>query len=214
MAGLTTSSARLFRLLVLGTAGVGTAWQPSSQPSHGDYYRRRHVNVGGWHTQATSTHFPLSTSAVPTEPKAQLDSAFSAWGEGVREAERAEAERAEAERRQQLLARQINRLAHPDVHLQLVYEGVSRRAVLPGSAKTDALRGVAIRAHSGLSGQQNLRFFLNGAKLPLGVALSESPLANTCDCDVHVLATRGAAAVPGAWWGGAGHTTGDRRYVS
>lgn len=106
-------------------------------------------------------------------PKMSIDAAFTNW--------------ADEQQSQAIMQRELNRLAHPDVPLRLVFEGISQRAVIPGSAMTDALHDEAARLHN-LDTNQKLSFSLKGAMLPLGVPISESPLSNTQDLEVFVAA--------------------------
>ena len=93
--------------------------------------------------------------------------------------------------------RAVNRLAHPDVPLRLVFQGNAKPCILPGGATIDDLRGEAIRLHN-LDSQKQFRFVLGGVKLRAGAAISETPLANTEDLDVVVL-PQAAAVTGGAW---------------
>ena len=120
-------------------------------------------------------------------PNSQIDLAFKA-------AYKQQLSQAIMQRQASQLQSEVNRLAHPDVPLQLVFRGVARPAIIPGSATTDALHPLATRLHK-LSGRQALEFFLNGAVLPLGVPVSESPLANTENLEVHVRAAQSAAVM-------------------
>ena len=104
------------------------------------------------------------------DPK--LLDAFSSW----REDQEAEA----------LVQREVNRLAHPDVPLWFVFEGIAQAAVIPGAAKIDALHHEACRLHN-LDVNQKLIFRINGKMLPLGVDISESPLAKTQNLQVQVV---------------------------
>jgi hypothetical protein len=120
-------------------------------------------------------------------PKQQLDTAFlDALHEQQKQA--------------QALQRQVNRLAHPDVPLRLIWEGKAQRAVIKGSATTDSLRMQAIRLH-GLDGHQQLKFILHGSTLNMGIAISESRLANTQDLDVHITPLgRVSKSGSASWW--------------
>ena len=76
-----------------------------------------------------------------------------------------------------------------------VRRSLSRRGLSPffslacatRSATTDALRAEAARLHDLDAEQQQLQFYVDGRKLPAGIAISESPLANTADLEVHVV---------------------------
>jgi len=114
----------------------------------------------------------------------QVDAAFRTWQQQQQLSE-------------ELMHRAVNRLAHPDVPLRLVFQGNAKPCTLPGSATIDDLRGEAIRLHN-LDGQKQFRFVLGGVKLRAGVAISETPLANTEDLDVVVL-PQAAAVTGGAW---------------
>jgi len=105
-------------------------------------------------------------------PKQQLDAAFATWHEKQHSQGRMQCE--------------VNRLSHPDIPLWLVFEGLAQPTVLPGSAKTDAIQSEAARLHN-LDVRQRLRFVLEGQMLPLGMAISESPLANSKNLKVHVM---------------------------
>lgn len=83
---------------------------------------------------------------------------------------------------------EVKRLASPDVPLWIVFEGAAQPAVLPGSGKTDALHDEASRLHN-LDPSQKLRFLLEDDELHLGVPIAESPLANSQDLQVRVMAT-------------------------
>lgn len=96
------------------------------------------------------------------------------------------------QRSQDRMKLMVNRLAHPDVPVRLVYNGNVQPTVLPGSATTNTLASEAIRLYK-LDADSTLTFSVkNGAKLPLGIAISESPLANTSDLDVLVAVAQ--------WW--------------
>jgi hypothetical protein len=98
---------------------------------------------------------------------------------------------AQAFARQQSMSameREIKRLASPDVPVWVVFEGASQPAVLPGSGTTDALHQEASRLHN-LDPAQKLRFLLDNDELQLGVPIVESPLANSQDLQVRVMAT-------------------------
>jgi len=111
--------------------------------------------------------------APPTRlPKQQLDVAFANWHE--------------EQHSQGRMHREVNRLSHPDVPLWLVFEGLAQPTVLRGSAKTDAIHSEAARLHN-LDARQRLRFVLEGQMLPPGMAISESPLANSKNMKVHVM---------------------------
>lgn len=84
------------------------------------------------------------------------------------------------------LEREIKRLAHTDVPLWFVFEGTAQPGVIPGSGTTSALHNEAARVHD-LDVNQRLRFLLDGKVLPVGVDISESPLANTENLAVHVM---------------------------
>ena len=74
-------------------------------------------------------------------PKHQMDAAFTSW----KEQQQALIAR---ERQQALMEREIKRLAHPDVKMWLVFEGLAQPAVICGSEKTDAIHREAARLHS------------------------------------------------------------------
>lgn len=101
---------------------------------------------------------------------------------------------------QRVVEREVSRIVHPDVPVHLVFKGRAARAVLPGSATTGALRAEAARV-LGLGGE--LKFILNGPsddstwgewpaqnRLRSGIPISESPLANTRDREILVLAAK------------------------
>jgi hypothetical protein len=134
--------------------------------------------------------------STPGAARLQIDRAFSKW-----------------QRQQQLspearMQRYINRLACPDVPVRLSYEGVPKAAILPGSGTTDVLHRVAARLYA-LDAQAQLSFSVRGAPIPGGVAISETPLADSTDLEVVVTATpwyqstgrratrRTAALIPG-----------------
>ena len=93
----------------------------------------------------------------------------------------------EKQRSQAMMQRAINKLAHPDVPLWLVFEGIAQPAVIPGSATTNVLHGEAARLHN-LDANQRLNFIFNGQKVPLGIDMCDSPLANSQNQQVHVRA--------------------------
>lgn len=137
----------------------------------------------------------LSPSA--RSPTPQLDAAFTAW----RKEQRAQA------LMQAHVQRQVNRLAHPDVNVQLVFEGRALPATVPGSATVDYLRYEAARLHK-LVGHNQLHFVLDGETLPSATPISESPLAGSQDLEVVVH----ASGLPGGdWYSGAASTGGHRR---
>ena len=107
-------------------------------------------------------------------PPQQLEAAFSTWGK--------------EQASQALLQKEINRLAHPDVPLWIVFEHVAQPAVIPGHAAdvVKALHRETCRLH-GLASEQQFRFVLNGKILPPKVAISESALANTEHLEVNVM---------------------------
>ena len=76
------------------------------------------------------------------------------------------------------MEREVKRLACPDVQCWLVFEGTAQPLTIPGSATTDVLQDEATRLHN-LEAGQRLSFLVNGASLPLGKDISETPLANT-----------------------------------
>ena len=88
--------------------------------------------------------------------------------------------------KEELIASELSRLSLPDVPLWLVFEDVAQPIVLPGSATTSALHAAASAAHN-LDPNQRIHFRLKGKPLPLGVALAESPLAQTRNLHVHVV---------------------------
>ena len=105
------------------------------------------------------------------QPKEDFDTAFASWRE--------------QQLSQDCMQRMVKQLAHPDVPLWLVFEGIALPTVLPGSATTDALHTEVTRLYN-LDRDQKFRFSVCGATLPFGVAISESPLANSQDLNVHV----------------------------
>ena len=94
-------------------------------------------------------------------------------------------------RKRTLMEREIKRLAHPDIPLKLVFQGTAKRAIIPGAATTNALCGAATRVHN-LDRHGELNFIVDGKQLPLGIPISESPLANSRDVEVVVVAA--------TWW--------------
>ena len=58
---------------------------------------------------------------------------------------------------------------------------------ISGSATTDALRLEAVRLHNLDAELQQLKFYVDGMKLPAGIAISESVLADTKDVEVTVV---------------------------
>jgi len=129
-----------------------------------------------------SSHTPFSTSQAPTQGAPSLDAAFSSW---------AKKHDSQTER----MISEVNRLAHPDVPVWLNYEGQIRPAIVPGSAKVDQLQRIVTRLHR-LDRHEQLNFIVNGAPLPKGVAISETPLANSRMQEVQVTAA--------PWWSKAG----------
>jgi hypothetical protein len=113
-----------------------------------------------------------STPVLEHRTEKPLELAFTAWRE--------------QQISHELVHREVNRLAHPDVPLWLIFEGIAQPVVLRGSATTDELHDAASHLHS-LDANQKLRFLLNGRALPLGVAVSESALANTRNLEVRVV---------------------------
>lgn len=139
-------------------------------------------NFGGWRHTA---HYPTEIIALPVvmvdEPSAAPDS-----NEVDDEAmDVAFAAMFERERSQEIIQREVNKLSLPDVPLWLIFENVAQPVVLPGKATTDVLHAEAARLHN-LDPNQRIRFFLNGAMLPLGVDISATPLAKTRNLHVEV----------------------------
>ena len=117
-----------------------------------------------------------------------------------------------------LLRTQINSMACPDVNVRVVFEGIAKPTVLPGSARctTAALSGAATRLHK-LDTHQKLRFNVGGYTLPMNLPVSESPLANTQDLEVLVMGTSGfpaRRADGSSWWSGAAAPSGHRGSAS
>ena len=143
------------------------------------------------------------------EPSTQ--SAFTDWRE---QQERQDFFGEASAHYQERVQRAVNRLAHPDVPLKIVFEGIAVPAVIPGNATTDALFKEATRLHS-LDPKQKLRFVIKGKKpvLYMGVPISDTPLAGTRNLEVLVMpALAGAVRRKGAdWWANAGTGSGHRR---
>ena len=116
-------------------------------------------------------HAQPNQTPAGRSPKPQLDAAFATWHKQQREV--------------QLMQREVNRLSHPDVPLWLIFEGIAQPTVIAGSARMHDVHLEAARLHN-LDADQKLRLVLEGAALPLGVAISESPLANTKNQKVHI----------------------------
>lgn len=143
-----------------------------------------------------------SASCYNVPSKTGLDAAFTNWHKQQNSAA--------------LMQKQVNRLAHPDVKLWLVFQGSAQPAVLPGSATTAALHRAAARLHN-LDPHQQLRFVLNGMTLPPGRPISETALANSRNLEVFVMSGEAVAVRRGpdssggsAWWSGAGAASGHR----
>ena len=117
---------------------------------------------------------PQSRNAIP---KKQLDRAFHAW----------KIKQTPEVRLQTLVQREVNRIPHPDIPIRLVFDGVAESTTISGSATTDALRLEAVRLHNLDAELQQLKFYVNGMKLPAGTAISESVLADTKDVEVTVV---------------------------
>jgi len=171
--------------------------------------------LGFW-SSASCLHAP------PTRPgKQQFDAAFTSWREQQLFAERKSSFFLEAERRATtLLQSKVNRLAHPDVPVHLIFEGNAEPTVLPGTATTDILYDEATRLHN-LDANQKLRFVLNGTALPMNIPISESSLANSYNLEVLIMAAnavqvrRAVGTTSGdSWWSGASTGGGQRRTAS
>lgn len=87
------------------------------------------------------------------------------------------------------MQREINRLACPDLPLWLTFEGITQHTVVSGSASTAALHNEVARLHN-LDPDQPFRFIVSAPEgqitLPPGMALSETPLANSENLEVQV----------------------------
>ena len=88
---------------------------------------------------------------------------------------------------QDQMQRVVKQLAHPDVPVWLVFENIAQPAILAGSTTTDDLHAEVTRLFN-LDRDQKFRFSLNGKALPLGLAISESPLCNSQNLKVYVQA--------------------------
>lgn len=98
---------------------------------------------------------------------ASMHDAFSSWGK--------------AQHAEELLKKQINQLAHPDLKVWVVFEGVAQPAVIPGSGTTCALVDQTAKLHN-LDRDQEFRFLLHGKYLvEMGIPVSESPLSDFQD---------------------------------
>ena len=158
--------------------------------------------------------------ASTTIRKSQLDVAFAAWRKKQVSTARVwtqmEANALQVVSENEIMQKMVNELAHPDVPLRIVFEGVPKKAVLKGDATTNALQHLACKLH-GLEANQNLRFMVNGVSVTPGIPIRETSLANTENLDVHVMSAeaikvrRSASAVSGgSWWSGAAPPQGHR----
>lgn len=125
-----------------------------------------------------SAAFQASTPKVPSTPVLSamepIDAAFNVWHD--------------RQRSQEHMRREVNRLAHPDVPLWLVFEGIAQPTVVSGCETTDMLQREATRLFN-LQPDQRLQFFCGSTVLPLGAAISSTPLANTRNVQVRVKAS-------------------------
>lgn len=158
----------------------------------------------GFLSGASALYVPAVNAQKPS-----LSAAFTAWSQEQLFVDRRSSFFSSAEDAYyELLKRKVNHVAHPDVPLQLFFEGMAKPAVVPGDATTDVLRTEAIRLYQ-LQPNEQLRFVVNGKTLPLGVPIMESALANTENLDVLVVAGSAISArtcdVLGgtSWWEGA-----------
>ena len=100
---------------------------------------------------------------------ASMHDAFSSWGK--------------SHHAEELMQKQINQLAHPDLKVWVTFEGVAQPAIIPGSGTTCALVEETARLHN-LDRDQEFRFLLHGKYLvEMGIPVSESALSDFQDED-------------------------------